>query len=98
MAIIIDEDKKKSFPFAFVGWLAILAIICVAAYYIFFVQPQLVILPTPANLDSIAPFANAAINPSDIVSSSAFTSLRSTIVPPSPKGPASIGKSNPFLP
>ena len=37
MAIIIEEEKKGSNVFVFLGWLVVIAIIAVAIYYIFFV-------------------------------------------------------------
>ena len=97
MAIIVDEEEKKSNLFSVVGWLALFIIVGVAIYYVFFAQPQLVSIPAAGNLNTIAPIAQISLHPDTIVQSPAFQALKSTITVPVPNGPASVGRTNPFL-
>lgn len=98
MAIVIEEGKKKNNMFAIIGWLAILAIIGGAIYYIFFAQPQLVAIPATGSLIVIEPLTELSANPQAIIQGSQFQALHSTITLPTPSGPASVGKNNPFIP
>ena len=99
MAIIIDEEKKPTHIFAIVAWLGFLIVISVAVYYIFFAVPEAAVLSTSENLSAIAPLANSAVQPQDVISGTAFQAILhgTTIQPPSSTGPASKGRSNPFL-
>lgn len=100
MAIVIDEAQRKpTHIFAILSWLGFLVVVSVAVYYIFFATPQAAILPTTGGLSAIAPLANSAVQPQDVISSAAFQAILhgTTIQPPSPSGPATKGRSNPFL-
>lgn len=96
MAIIVEEEKKKTNAIGLLGWLGILIAVVVAAYYIFFAAPELVVIPPSGSLGEIAPIVSTNLNPSDVINSPAFQVLQSTIPPINPSSTAS-GRSNPFL-
>ena len=97
MAIIVSEEKNRSASLVrLAGWFAVLATVGAAIYYIFFVTPDVVVIPPGGNLQSIAPIATITIHPEDVINSAAFQSLQTNIPPPSPSGPVSVGRSNPF--
>lgn len=98
MAIIISEEKSKASLISLLGWLGILAVIGAAVYYIFFSAPELVIIAPSGNVGAIAPIAQIALHPEDVINSPAFQSLQTQVPLPSPTGPTPIGRSNPFLP
>jgi hypothetical protein len=97
MAIIVDEGEKKTNLLGIVGWVVFLAIAAAAIYYIFFAQPQLVVIPASGTLGTIAPIAETAIQPDVVIQSPAFAALTSTVPLPTPQGPASVGRTNPFI-
>lgn len=98
MAIIIEERKSRASLVRLIGWLAVIVIIGVAAYYIFFAAPQLVIVSPSGGLQSIAPISQVTLHPEDVLNSPAFQSLKIPAFPlPSPQGPAAVGRVNPFV-
>jgi hypothetical protein len=96
MAIIVEEEKKRTNIAGLLGWLGILIVIAVAVYYVFFAAPELVIIQPSGSLSSIAPIANISLNPTDITNSPSFQALHATIPPLNPAVPAP-GRSDPFL-
>ena len=94
MAIFVEEEKNRINLISIITWLVILLIIGLAAYYIFFAQPQLVEITAPAALQNIDPLSKVNINPEDIVNGPGFQSLKSTITLPVP---GNAGRENPFL-
>jgi hypothetical protein len=97
MAIIVEEEQKKSNLFGIIGWLVFLAIAGAAVYYVFFAQPGLVTIPASGTLGTIAPIAQTSLHPETVVQSPAFQTLKSTITLPSPQGPATVGRTDPFI-
>ncbi len=97
MAIIVEEGEKKTNFISIIGWLVFLGIAGTAAYYVFFVQPQLVVIPSTGNLSTIAPITQMALHPDAVLQNAAFQALKSTITPPSPQGPTAVGRTNPFI-
>jgi hypothetical protein len=100
MAIIIEEEKngKNMNLIRFFAWLVILIIVAIAAYYLFFVKPELVIITPPANFQYIAPIAQANLDPQAVLNSPAFTALKQPNFPlPTPNGPVPVGRPNPFV-
>ena len=65
MAIIIEENEKKGNIFGIVGWIVFLAIAVGAIYYIFFAQPQLVVIPAAGGLSEVAPIAQLSLQPAN---------------------------------
>jgi len=97
MAIIVEEEQKKSNLFGIIGWLVFLVIAGAAVYYVFFAQPELVTIPASGTLGTIAPITQTALHPETVVQSPAFQALKSTITLPSPQGPAAVGRTDPFI-
>ena len=97
MAIVVEEGEKKTNLFTIVGWLVFLGIIAAAVYYVFFAQPQLVVIPSTGTIGTIAPVTQAAVDPDTVIQNSTFQTLRSTITLPTPQGPASVGRADPFI-
>jgi hypothetical protein len=95
MAIVIEGETKKVNIVNILTWLVVLVVIVAAAYYIFFAQPQLVEVVTPASFKNISPLANLNLNPEEVVSGASFQSLKQYVTPPTP---GNFGRSNPFLP
>jgi predicted transcriptional regulator len=97
MAIIIEEEKKKSHIFTVAGWLAFLAVAAVAVYYIFFSSPQAALLPSSGGLSAIAPLTQSAVQPQSVENSAALQALHTTITAPTSTGPTPKMRPNPFL-
>ena len=97
MAIIVEEGEKKSNILGILGWLVFLALAAAAVYYVFFAQPQLVAIPATGELSAIAPIAQNSLQPETVLQSGAFQALVSTITLPTPQGPASVGRRDPFI-
>ncbi len=87
MAIIVDEGEKKTNLLGIIGWVVFLAIAAAAVYYIFFAQPQLVVIPASGNLGMIAPIAQNAVQPDTVTQSTAFLTLTSTVAAADPRAP-----------
>jgi hypothetical protein len=97
MAIVVEEGEKKSNLLGMLGWLVFLGIIGATVYYVFFAQPQLVVIPSTGTIGTIAPITQSAASPSVVMQSPAFQALKSTITLPTPQGPTGVGRTNPFI-
>jgi hypothetical protein len=97
MAIIVEENERKNNIFGIVEWLVFLLIAGIAIYYVFFAQPELVTIPATGNLGEIAPITQIVLHPETVVQGAAFQALTSTIPLPTPSGPATVGRTNPFI-
>ena len=97
MAIIVEEGRKKTNLLGIAGWIVFLGILGASIYYIFFTNPELVVLPASGTLSTIAPIANIKLDPQSIVGGSQFQSLQSTIALPTPQGPTLVGRADPFI-
>ena len=98
MAIIVEEEKNRVNLMKLLGWLAILGVVAVAIYYIFFAAPELVVIQPPAGFQNIAPISKANIHPEDVLNNTKYTSLKAPPFPlPTPQGPTSLGRQNPFI-
>lgn len=97
MAIIVEEGEKKSSVLNILGWLVFLGVIAATVYYVFFAQPQLVVIPSTGTIGTIAPITQAAASPNTVMQSPAFQALKSTVTLPTPQGPASVGRPDPFI-
>ncbi|HUC31373.1 MAG TPA: hypothetical protein VMR99_01630 [Candidatus Paceibacterota bacterium] len=97
MAIIVEENEKKSNVLGIVGWLVFLIIAAAAVYYLFFAQPELVTIPATGTIGTVAPITQLTLQPATVVQSPAFQALVSSIPLPTPQGPAAVGRSNPFI-
>lgn len=97
MAIVVEDEQKKSGLFGLIGWLVFLVIAGAAVYYVFFAQPELVVIPASGTIGTIAPITQTALHPETVVQGVAFQALKSTIALPSPSGPAAVGRPDPFI-
>lgn len=98
MAILVEEEKKTSNGSALFGSVMIFIIIAAAAYYIFFASPPAVLVTPPPNFAIIAPIAQISFDPTSVLNSQNFQTLKQYIPEPSSTGPVPIGKTNPFMP
>lgn len=102
MAIIIEEGKRSNVLWMILrilGWFAILAVIGVAVYYIFFAAPPFFTVTAPAGLQNIQSLSQATLQPNDVLQNPVYQSLKPSSIPaPSPSGPATVGRTNPFVP
>jgi hypothetical protein len=97
MAIIVEEEKKRSNLLGIAGWVVFLGIALASIYYIFFTAPALVPIEASGSLSIIAPIVTANIDPQSVVNGTQFKSLQSTITVPTPQSPNSVGRSDPFI-
>ena len=97
MAIVVEEKERKSNLLGIIGWLVFVGILIAAAYYVFFVKPELVKIPAAGSLGTIAPIAQISLHPEAVLQNPAFQTLSSSVVLPSPSGPAAVGRTNPFV-
>ena len=98
MAIIIEEDKKKSNIVAILGWLAVIGVLGAGVYYLFFAAPEFVVITPPTNLQYIAPISQVSLSPDDVLKSASFQLLKPPSFPlPTPQGPTAVGRTNPFI-
>jgi len=97
MAIVIEEEKRGSNILAFLGWVAVIAIIGAAIYYIFFiVPPSAIILPT-GTLQNLSAIPSSGVNPQDVVNNDEFQALQPYISEPTSTGPVPVGRTDPFI-
>ena len=54
-------------------------------------------LPATGSLGTIAPIAQLSLHPETVVQSGAFQALTSTIALPTPAGPVTVERTNPFV-
>jgi hypothetical protein len=73
----------------------IIAIIIVAAYYIFFASPASVIIVPSGSLQNIAPISQVNLNAQNVLNSQQFQSLQQYVATSS--APAPVGRTNPFV-
>ena len=97
MAIVVEEEKDRGGVVVLIGWLVVIITIVLAAYLIFFKNPQIIEKVGPANFRQTAQVAQ--INPKlDVFQNPLFTVRqeygRYIQVP----GEGTVGKANPFLP
>ncbi len=99
MAIIVEEEKKKSGNgLASFGWLLIGVILLVGAYFVFFAAPpETSIAQPPKEFAQITSLSQISVSPQDVLSSSQFQGLKQHVAQPATSSPAAVGRSNPFI-
>ncbi len=98
MAIIVEEEKNSVNIIRIAAWGTIAIVICVAAYYIFFAAPDLVVISPPAGFEDIEPVSQFKLQPEDVLNSPDYQALKPPSFPlPTPTGPAAVGRTNPFI-
>lgn len=96
MAIILEEERKPTNWAAIAGTIAVVFLVFIGAYYLFFKKPELIDAVVPSKLEPINVISQIPqIDPLSIVNSSNFKLLRDyttpLVTPP-------IGRGNPFRP
>lgn len=95
MAIIVEEEKNKIGLVSILTWAAVLVIIGVTVYYIFFAKPEIIEVAVPSNFKNITPLSQIKLNPEDVINNPVFQSLKQYVSSPKVQ---SVGRANPFLP
>ena len=96
MAVIIEEEGKKSFNWALLlAGIVVVVIIFVGGYYLFFKKPQLIEVVSPRELEPIEKISQIEFDPAAVLNSPNFKILRQfaapAVLPPA-------GRDNPFSP
>jgi hypothetical protein len=94
MAILVQEQKKGVNWFAIVVTLIIAAVVGLAAYFLFFIAPPGIEIIVPQQLESVIEISKIKFDPTAVINSPAFRSLRSYVGLPSA---GQLGRANPFL-
>jgi len=98
MAIIVEEEKSGVNLVRLIGWLGVLGVVAASIYYVFFAAPELVTIKPPENFANITPIATITLHPENVLNSQTFQALKSPPFPlPTGKGPAAVGRTNPFI-
>lgn len=95
MAIIIEQDKKPVNWFNIIVVAAIIGIIFLILYFVFFKKPELIDVVVPGSLSNINQLSQVQVDPAPVVNSlnKYFTNnYGASLEIPTP------GRSNPFLP
>ncbi len=97
MAIVVESERNRLGILAFITWAAVLAVIVIAVYYIFFKSPEGIVGETPENFTNTQDLAKEIdnLNAEATVSSPGFKGRTEYITPPTP---GASGRENPFLP
>lgn len=93
MAIIVEEEKNHGNIGSFIVWGVIVAVLAVAAYYLFVKRPDLVDVVVPKNVQDIGQLSKIELLPNDVLS--IISGKLKSYVPPLPPPPPGSGV-NPF--
>ncbi len=99
MAIFVEQEKKKSNWFGLAIFIAIIAILGAAIYYLFFASVpgiEKVLLPRSSKLTSLEKIYNSKFKPEAVTNHPTFLLLKQYVNPVETSG--SSGRANPFLP
>lgn len=96
MAIIIEEEREKSFGIMTGAvWLVVFGLLAAAGYYIFFSNPGIIDTAIPQNFQPTQDISKITLNPDEILKNPVFQSLKPFYTTPE-NIPA--GRMNPFAP
>lgn len=98
MAIVVESERNRIGILAFLTWAAVLAVIVIAVYYIFFKSPEGIVGDTPENFAStqgLADKIDKLFDAESVVSSPEFKGRAEYVTQPTP---GASGRENPFLP
>ena len=95
MAIIIEEEKKAIPWFPIIVGILIVLALGMGTYYLFFAPTPAIEVVLPPALKSAEVLATIDIDPTSVINSRSFRSLRVYTGLPSV---GELGKANPFLP
>lgn len=95
MAILVQEERKKTNWVGIISIIFIIAFLFAVGYYIFFKNPGVVDQVVSPNLASVSQLSQTKINPKDVVDLPAFKILTDFSAPLTlPQA----GRGNPFKP
>lgn len=95
MAIVLEEEKKRTNWVAILTVAVIVIVLFVGSYFLFFKQPQLIEVVAPKSLQDLGKLSQLSFDPSGVINDPTLKLLRqygSNISPVTP------GRSNPFQP
>lgn len=94
MAIVIEEEQKKSVSWVtIILWVVVVSVLGLAAYYLFFYRPELIPIAIPDNFKNTEELSHIDLN-LNILEDPVFKSLKAGV---SALNPQASGRSNPFL-
>lgn len=97
MAIVIEQNRKRFNWFALAVIVALVAIIGIAVYYLFFSPVPLIGSVLPPGVSSIEKISSSKFDPTSISQNSLFQVLRQYVNPVQVPSPLPQ-KANPFSP
>lgn len=94
MAIVIEEEKKSSVSIlSIVLWVVVLAVIGLAAYYLFFYRPELIPISVPDSFKNTQELSKIDLS-LNVLDDPLFKSLKAGV---QALNPQTTGRANPFL-
>lgn len=94
MAIVVEEEKNSKGIMGILVWAVLLIAAGVAVYYIFFRNPELIEIATPASFQNTERLSRVKLTPEEITQNPLFLKLKSYVNPLSTEA---NGRQNPFL-
>jgi hypothetical protein len=95
MAIILEEEKKTTNWVGIIGIVAVLMVLSIGSYYLFFKKPELIEVIVPDRLRELNELSTTRFDPKVVVDSPTFRVLRDYALPL----PAALkGREDPFRP
>jgi len=94
MAIVVEQEKRKSNLIVFIGWLAVMITIVVIIYYLFFQKPELIPITASTDFSLATRVSQIDINPSIVINDVKFSTRQPYVSVP---GIGEARRANPFL-
>lgn len=94
MAITFEEKKKGINWFVIAAVAVVLGLIGLAVYFLFFSPTPVIEVIVPRQLESVAEISEIQFDPSTVINSSSFRSLKNYTGLPSA---GQLGRENPFI-
>ncbi|RJP45629.1 hypothetical protein C4587_00560 [Candidatus Parcubacteria bacterium] len=94
MAIVVEQERRKSHLGATITWFSLIVVFGLVAYYVFFTRPDFAELIPPAGFRDTTQLSEIKLNPEEVVTNPDFQILRQYIAPLEPQD---VGRANPFL-
>ncbi len=96
MTVLIEEERSQSTVFVFAGVFAVLVILGITAYYLFFSVPPVIDLASPKQISSLDEIST--IGTFDVISLEKDAVFRALVRKVPPPTIDYEGRPNPFLP
>lgn len=94
MAIIVEENRKRTNFLSVLTWLIVIGVIGFASYYIFFKKPEVVDIAIPTEFQDTTELSKIKLNRASIDNDTTFGTLKPYTTPPSE---SRTGRTNPLL-